>query len=245
MTIFRLTPSLHELIEKGTDIEFHGRFQDTLSYNHFQTIDFENVKEIRKTLCQSVPEAIEFFQKALESLKEEGVESISPHDIEDYLHTFFYCERNREYVENILPFFKGLKQNRYNIGKLIVVFNQLGFFFIMRLLHKKIFSPFRCAQLLESLQRAINIDQQILIEVYTEKIMEQVAEEITTLMNKNAEIIQIRDLIEQLNTQNLEIQTATAATEEMTASIIEVATNATKISEYTESVVEKMEKEAR
>lgn len=242
MTIFRLTPSLHELAEKGTDIEFDGRFQDTLSYNHFQTSDFENLKEIRKTLCHSIPEAEEFFQKALESLKEEGIETISPHAIKDYLHTFFYCERNREYVENILPFFKELKQNRYNIGKLIVVFNQLGFFFIMRLLHKKIFSLFRCTQLLESLQRAINIDQQILIEVYTEKIMEQVAEEITTLMDKNAEIIQIKDLIEQLNIQNSEIQTATAATEEMTASIIEVANNTTTVSEYTENAVGKIGK---
>ena len=241
MPTLRLLPSLQELTEKGTDIEFTGRFQDTLAYNHFQTVDFSHLKEIREKLNQSLPEAMALFQTSLEALGEKP-QAISPHDIEDYLHTFFYQERNKEYVEKILPFFKHLQQKQYNIGKLIVVFNQLGFFFTMRLLYKKIFSPSRCVQLLESLQRAINIDQQILIEVYTERIMEQVAEGITTLMGKNAEIMQVKDLIEELNNQNMEIQTATAATQEMTASIMEVATNATIVSEHTEDAVAKVEK---
>lgn len=242
MPKFRLTPSLQELTEKGTDIEFNGRFHDTLSYNHFQTVDFEHLKEIREALNPAFPEAVTLFQKALESLEEEGAQNVSVREIEDYLHTFFYLERSKGYVEEILPFFKRLQHKRYNIGKLIVVFNQLGFFFIMRLLYKKILSPSRCIQLLKSLQRAINIDQQILIEVYTEKIMEEVASGITTLMDKNAEIMQVKELIEELNKQNSEIQTATAATEEMTASIIEVANNATVVSEYTEDAVEKMER---
>lgn len=242
MIKFRLTPSLQELIEKGTDIEFDGRFQDTLSYNRFQTVDFKHLEEIREILHPVFPEAVALFQKAMESLEEEEVQHVPLREIEDYLHAFFYRERSKEYVEAILPFFKRLQQKRYNIGKLIVVFNQLGFFFIMHLLYKKILAPSRCLQLMESLQRAINIDQQILVEVYTEKIMEEIAEGVTTLMDKNAKIMQIKELIEELNKQNSEVQTATAATEEMTASIIEVAHNTTLVSEYTEDAVEKMER---
>lgn len=232
-----LTPS--QLTERGTDIEFQGRFHDTLSYHHFTEHDYNTLHKVRDILAPSLSEAVDLFERYLTELKKEDQPAISRSYIESYFQIFFEEHRDQAYVDKMLPFFNELRARGYNIGKLVVVFNQLNFFFLIFLLSKKALAPATCLSLMESLQRAINIDLQLLVEVYTEKIMEQVAEGIAHLMDKNAEIMYIKDLIEKLDEQNEDVQNVTAASEEMTASIVEVADNATAVAEKTENAVSK------
>lgn len=237
----RIRPQISalKLAERGTNIEFKGRFKDTLVYNHFTEEDENILSQVREIVEESISEAVDLFHKYLIELKEEGEQEIHTEEIERYLYTFFNEKRDKEYVDKIIPFFNELRIRRYNVGKLIVAFNQLHFFLQISLFSKKTILPSTYLQLAEVLQRAINIEHQVLIEVYTEKIMEQVAEGIARLMDKNSEIMQIKDLIRKLDLQNSDTQTVTAATEEMTASIIEVASNATSVAEKTEMAVSK------
>ncbi|WP_246218205.1 methyl-accepting chemotaxis protein [Litoribacterium kuwaitense] len=107
------------------------------------------------------------------------------------------------------------------------------------MLSKKGMQPKQCFGLMTSMQRAINIDQQLLIEVYSERLMEQVTEGIGELMENNAKIMFIKDLVENLDKQSVEIESVTAATQEMTASVVEVANGATSVSEKTDLSVNK------
>ncbi len=118
-----------------------------------------------------------------------------------------------------------------NVGKLIVAFNHLNFFILTTLLSKTALAPKRCLTLMETLQRAINIEQQLLVEVYTETMMEQIASGTEMLMEQNAEIMFIKDLLQALDQQNSDVQMVTAATEEMTTAVSEVAHAATVIAE--------------
>ncbi|AMA72881.1 globin-coupled sensor protein [Aneurinibacillus thermoaerophilus] len=228
-----------KLIERGTNIEFKGRFKDTLAYNHFTEEDENTLFQVREIVQESISEAADLFHKYLIELKEEGEQEIHSEEIKRYLYIFFNEKRDKEYVDKIIPFFNELRIRRYNIGKLIVAFNQLHFFLQMSLFSKKTILPSTYLQLAEALQRAINIEHQVLIEVYTEKIIEQVAEGIARLMDKNSEVMQIKELVRQLDLQNSDIQTVTAATEEMKASIIEVANNAASVAEKTKTAVSK------
>ena len=233
--------NIDKFLQYGTDIEVKGRFKDTLAYNHFTTEDQARLKEIVSLLESSTNEMVRIFETYLKELKAEGIERISTASIERYINIFFYEERNEEYVDQIISFFEELRTHHYNIGKLVVAFNQFNFYLITNLLAKKGQNPHKCLQLLEVLQRAINIDQQILIEVFTEKVVEQVSEGIAQLMDKNAEIMFIKGLIQSLEEQNHEIQNASAATEEISASIADVAKSATHVSEKTALAVNKAE----
>ncbi|HHY73436.1 MAG TPA: chemoreceptor protein [Bacillus bacterium] len=235
------TIKIDQLLKYGTDIEMKGRFKETLEYNHFTIEDQNRLKDIVLLLESNTNEIVEIFETSLQKLKDESTTTISKESISRYIQTFFYEERNLDYVDKIITFFEELHAKHYNIGKLAIVFNQLNFYLTTHLLSKKGLHPHKCIHLMESLQRSINIEQEILIEVFSEKLVEQVSEGIAHLMDKNAEIMYIKDLIQSLEEQNREIQNVTAATEEITASVTEVAKSATNVSEKTAQAVEKAE----
>lgn len=238
LNFLRPKATIGAIIETGTDIQFDGRFHETLSYNHFSNHDFENMEIICKALEKSTEEMVSIFEHYFKMLNPDG--QISRAGIDEYLKTFFKSKRDLYYVDKIIHFFKELKTNQYNIGMLIVAFNQFNFYVFTNLISKKGLHPNKCLELLTSLQRAINIEQQVLIEVYSEGIMEEAASGIAHIIEKNAEIMFVKDLIESINSQNLNIQNVTASTEEITASIQEVGHSAAKVSEHTETSVEQV-----
>ncbi|WLR51830.1 globin-coupled sensor protein [Bacillus tianshenii] len=236
---FRPRASAVSLAQRGTDLQINGRFQETVNYNHFTSEDFDNLQEISRLLTNSIDEMVEIFDYYLKELKVDAEQSISPAEVKAYITHFCEQERDRDYVIQAVGFFNELRKKRYNLGKLIVAFNQFNFYLMTNLLSKKGMKPNRCMALMESLQRAVNIDQQLLLEVYSERLIEQVTEGIAGLMDKNAKIMFVKDLIQNLDRQNVEIQSVTAASEEMTASVTEVAKSASSVSEKTQQSVEK------
>lgn len=231
-----------DLLEKGTDFQFEGRFKETLEYNHFSTEDYKRLTSVAELLKDSFDEAVQILSGFFKELKLDGVSDFPNEKIHQYLQTFFYEKRDPKYVDKVIVFYAKLRSDNYNLGKLIVAFNQLNFFFTTNLLSKKGLTPNKCLELMETLQRGFNIEHQLLIEVYTEQLVEEAAEGVTALMGKNSEIMFIRDLLKKLEEQSIEAQNISAATEEMTASIAEVADNATNVAERTISAVENAEK---
>lgn len=230
-----------DLLATGTDYQLEGRFQQTLEYNHFRMDDFYQLAKVAEIFEHSFDEAIEILSGYLRQIKPPGNNPIPDNVIRSYLETFFYEKRDGQYVDKIGKFYKQLHQEQYPLGKLIVAFNQLNFYFTTKLLSKKGLTPNKCLELMTSLQRAINIEQQLLIEFCTEGIAEELAFGISQLMEKNSEIMYVRDLLKKLDEQNAEAQSISAATEQMTASISEVADNATNVAERTVTAADKAE----
>ncbi|UZM97637.1 hypothetical protein OL548_21420 [Lysinibacillus sp. MHQ-1] len=135
-------------------------------------------------------------------------------------------------------FFNLFRKHQYEPGKLIVVFNQFAFYITTYILHNFGMKPNKAFQFMKSFQSAVNVDQELLVEVLTERIIENVVGEISSLMDVNAKIMYMKDLVFSLDKQNEEIQSSTAATEEIAASINEVARMSSHISEKTTESVD-------
>lgn len=241
----RLRPktSKEDILAKGTDYEFDTRFRSTLDAHHFTQEDGKKLKEVHDILKDALEEATDIFQGYFQQLQQQSPDQIQQgierNAIVAYLDNFFAATRDERYVDRSIQFFERVRKLNYPLGRIAGILNQLNFFFSVHLLSKKALSPNRCLRWMEALQKAINIEQQIMIEVYTEKLMEQVAEGVSSLMDKNAEIMFIKDLLQKMDEQNLESQTVSAATEQMSASIQDVAHNAVSVAERTEVAVEK------
>lgn len=237
--VLRPFATSEDVLRRGTDFDFMGRFRQTLEYNHFTQEDLLRLEEIARLLSDSREEAEKILLSFFKQLEIRKSSEFPKSKVHNYLQTFFYAKRDDEYVDEIIDFFNELKERNYNVSKLIVAFNQLQFFLATKLLSKKGFTPNACLKLLETLRRSMNIELQVLIEVYTEKIIEEAAIGISSLMDKNAEIMFIRDLLKKLELQNAEAQNVSAATEEMTASIVDVADNASSVAERSDNAVQK------
>ncbi|WP_342513435.1 globin-coupled sensor protein [Sporosarcina sp. FSL K6-1522] len=233
MTSIRPKMDMEQLFKRGTDIQTAARFQQTLSYNHFQLVDAENLRELYAKLQNVKPSVTEIFDRYLNEISPNGVNPIDSTTINRYLRLFFEQPRDDQYIEEALAFFALLRKHKFEPGKTLVLFNQFAFYITTHLLYHFGYRPAKAFSLMKSLQSAVNIDQQLLIEVLTESMVEHVVTEISSLVDTNAKIMYMKDLIYSLDKQSEEIQSSTAATEQITASIVEVAHASSRISEKT------------
>lgn len=238
-TISAIRPKMNmeQLFERGTDIEIKGRFQQTLFYNHYQKEDCDNLRELYAKLKDIKPSTTEIFARYLTEISPSGVNPISSDKIDRYLERFFMQPRDEKYIEDAVEFFSLLREHKFESGKTIVLFNQFAFYITTHLLHHFGYRPQKAFSLMKSLQAAVNIDQQVLVEVLTESMLNHVVTEISSLIDTNAKIMYMKDLLYSLDKQSEEIQSSTAATEQITASIVEVAQSSTRIAEKTSDSV--------
>ncbi|WP_338754580.1 methyl-accepting chemotaxis protein [Bacillus sp. FJAT-52991] len=233
----RATSSI--LAQFGTDSTIEGRFHQTLAYNHFNEADFFRMEEIYEKLASLETEMLELFQKYLTNCREPHSKEIPQQEIINYIRQFFTQKRDVNYVTNAVSFFYLLRNSHYSLGKLIVMFNQFNFYVITNTLHFLGLKPSTCITYMHSIQKAVNIDQELLTECFSEQMMEQVIEEIGQLMDETTKIMFIKDLVQLLDDQNAQVQTSTVATDEMRASINAVAESASTVSERTGVLVDR------
>lgn len=220
--------SSEQLLQEGTDLLSDGQFQ-------------ARMKTIAKLLENSVDEAVELFNGYVENMMDQNSQPVERQKIQAYIHTFLHGERSEEYEAKIVIFFNELRLAGYHLGKLIVVLNQLHFMFTTHILSKRGLLPHAALELLGTLQRAFNIDQQVLVHVFTGELMQTAADGIAELIGKNSEIMYIKDLLAKLEQQNDLSQNVAAASEQLTASIDEVAKNAVDVADRTEEAVRETE----
>ncbi|KMY32252.1 chemoreceptor protein [Lysinibacillus xylanilyticus] len=229
---------LEELLKRGTNLNATGRFNKTLAFNHFNSHDEENLKTLYYKLKDITPSMNAIFNNYLREISLSSQLTISEENINRYLTQFFLATRDDEYVDETVKFFNLFRKNQYEPGKLIVVFNQFAFYITTYILHNFGLKPNKAFEYMKSFQSAVNVDQELLIEVLTERTIENVVAEISSLMDVNAKIMYMKDLVFSLDKQNEEIQSSTAATEEIAASINEVARMSSRISEKTTESVD-------
>ncbi|MFF2176269.1 methyl-accepting chemotaxis protein [Lysinibacillus sp. NPDC058147] len=229
---------LEELLKRGTNLNATGRFNKTLAFNHFNAQDEENLKTLYNKLKDITPSMNAIFNSYLREISLSSQLTISEENINRYLNQFFLATRDDEYVDETVKFFNLFRKNQYEPGKLIVVFNQFAFYITTYILHNFGLKPNKAFAYMKSFQSAVNVDQELLVEVLTERTIENVVAEISSLMDVNAKIMYMKDLVFSLDKQNEEIQSSTAATEEIAASINEVARMSSHISEKTTESVD-------
>lgn len=222
-----------QLLQRGTDINTVGRFKDTLAFNNFHKRDEENLKELYSKLMECTPSMRDIFTKYLEEIAPDKHNPISNQYIEKYLNAFFLHPRDEKYVDETVRFFYLFRHHKFEPGKTIVIFNQFAFYVTTHILYNFGYKPAKAFDLMRSFQAAVNIDQELLFEVATERMIEHAVSEVSALMDTNSQIMYMKDLVYSLDRQNEEIQSSTAATEQITASITEVAKTSARISEKT------------
>ena len=238
---FRPRAKVDLLTQTGTDYKLEGRFLDILDFNHFQKDNFQYLQEIYATLQPSYrDELIIMFDDYFKRISSTDHHSIPINDIGNYIDNFFTHDRESNYMETVMPFFKQIQNEHFEMPKVLVLFNQFNFYMITHCVHTWAMNPPKCMAMLSSLQRAINIDQQMFFGFYNETMVENFVYGLFELTKKNTEITFIKDLIDQIHEQNVEISNISSTTEELTSSITGVANYATTIMNKTVASVDEV-----
>lgn len=235
-------PTIEELTRIGTNIKVSGRFLETLSCNSFCVEDHFLLQHIgNASFKKNEEELIKLFLISLEQINSQNTVAIGEQQVKSYIETFFYHNRDDDYLENVLGFFYLLRKEKLSISKLLTVFNRVNLYLSTNIISNSAYPRRQVIEYLHTLQKAFNIEQQIVTEVFTEHFLEDVTDGIASLLEKNAEIVFIKDLVKNLDEQNSDIQQVSTAAEEITSSIDETAVSASNVSEQTRLSVEKAE----
>lgn len=231
-TPFKRKAVSYDFFKRGTDIEITGRFHEMLIFNHFTHEDEKNLKLIKQQMNDLHMPIESFLMQFLDEIAPNAQHRISTQQIEQYVERFFQHPRDLAYINQTVKFFNLLREERFEIGKLVVVWNQLSFYLNTVLLNK-VGSSSSLHAFLQTMNNAINIEQQILSDVYVERFMEDVITEVSSLTDVHARIMHMKDLVMSLSNQTEEIASSSAAIEQLTSSIVEVANASTRIAEKT------------
>lgn len=229
---------LSDIFARGTDLNVTGRFHETLVFNNFQQRDQENLRIVYDRIQNVTPTMNEIFSKYLDEITSNGQHPITDKQIGRYLKQFFLAERDDAYVDSTIKFFNTLRESKFEAGKLIVIFNQFSFYLTTVILHNFGMKPQTAFNYMKSVSAAINIDQELLIEVMTERMLEGVIAELSSLTDANAKIMYMKDLVSSLDRQSEDITSSTAASQELSASIAEIARSSSNIAEKTNDSVD-------
>lgn len=234
---FKPKAELADIFARGTDLQASGRFLETLKFNNFNKKDQENLLIIYDRIKEVTPTMNDIFLKYLEEIAPNGGNPIKPAQIERYLKQFFLAERDDQYVDSTVKFFNTLRESKFEPGKVIVIFNQFSFYLTTLIMHNFGIKPHTAFDYMKTVSAAINIDQELLIEVMTERMLEGVIEELSSLTDANAKIMYMKDLVSSLDRQSDDITSSTAASQELSASIAEIARSSSNIAEKTNDSV--------
>ncbi|MER1985952.1 MAG: methyl-accepting chemotaxis protein [Solibacillus sp.] len=229
---------LSDIFARGTNLKATGRFHETLVFNNFQQQDQDNLRVVYDRIKNVTPTMNEIFSKYLEEIAPNGQQPITSKQIDRYLKQFFLAERDDTYVDSTIKFFSTLRESKFEPGKLIVIFNQFSFYLTTAILHNFGIKPQTAFNYMKSVSAAINIDQELLIEVMTERMLEGVVAELSSLTDANAKIMYMKDLVSSLDRQSEDISSSTAASQELSASIAEIARSSSNIAEKTNDSVD-------
>lgn len=232
-TVFKRKENVQDFFTRGTDLQVTGRFYDILAFNHFSQQDQQNLLKISQHIQDATPSLEQFLVRHLDEIAPPTGHSVSSQQIAAYLQRFFNAERDNDYVNQLIKFFNMLREQRFEIGKLVVVWNQLSFYILSHVLHKQSAGN----EFFKTMAAAINIELQLLTEVCAERFMEDVITEVATLTDAHARIMHMKDLVISLNNQTEEIASSSAGIEQLTSSIAEVARTSTRIAEKTSESV--------
>lgn len=232
---------IDKLFQTGTDYDVPGRFANTLAFNNFTKQDKVILHDISQSISPNIEEVITLFDSYFQTILNQTNSPISKQEIEAYINLFLEGDRDTSYVNQALVFINKIRTEGLELGKVIVVFNQFSFYLTTHTLHQWGMQPNKCMNYISSLQKAINIDQELLVECYSEKLVEQVVGGIYHLMDQNSKITFIKRLVQLIDTQNTEVQNISTASEELSASIAEIAAASSTILGKTNNSVHEAE----
>lgn len=232
-------PKLNQqhFFQRETDLDVAAKFKSLLAYNNLTTTDLLYLKEAETKLAAIEPSLASLFLTLLYEANPAAKQTISEQGITTYLQQFFQSDRDEAYFAGRIRFFNRLRIANFELGQLIALYSQFSFYVQKQLAQTFGFRQQKAFDYIASFHAAITVEQQLLTNIFNEKILENVVAEITSLVETNAEIMYMKDLIFSLDQQNAEIQSSTAATEEISASIVEVAHFSNQISEKTNDSV--------
>ncbi|MBB4822890.1 methyl-accepting chemotaxis protein [Sporosarcina luteola] len=236
MVIFKPKMKGNPAFDKGTDIEADGHFKEILQYNHFHLHDEENLRLLKMKIGDHWNNAKQLFHQSLSDFIG-ATHFINEKDTYTYLDTFLTHPRDEAYLEKVLPFFTLLRNQQVDSGKLVVLYNKLNFYLSMTTLQQLGSRSSKAADMLQSIQAAISIEQQLFVDAISDAIVGNVVKDIYTLVESNTKIMYMKDLLLQLDKQTAEVQSTSSATEEISSSIAGNAESAASIAIKTKEAV--------
>ncbi|WOV84785.1 methyl-accepting chemotaxis protein [Sporosarcina jeotgali] len=238
MVTLRQKFQIDDPFARGTDFHAPGLLQPKLSFAHFQELDLHHLHQIYEQLNTVSFSLADTLKRLLNDSNESFSSEQCSSEIEQYVQNLFNSERDADYLHRAHEFYDLLYAHSFDSGRVMAVMNEFGFIVQTAILQQTNFKPSKSFEKMRSFNAAMTVELQLASEYYEQQSLERIVSEITGLVDSNAKIMYMKDLIFNIERQSEELLASGIATAEMTMSIAEVATTSARISEKTTDSVQ-------
>lgn len=226
--------------EGKSDIEANERFKEKLDFIAFSHKNRESVKQIKEIYMEHHEEILETFYNRLMGIthtkelieKNFSFEQLAE-TIHSYLLSLFEDDLNLTYVFKRRAIAEAHARIGLALNWALSAFDLLNQLITPIIAKKLIKKPDEMVEVLTAFHSLLSVDQQIIVETNMELTASNFITGLAEIIEYNAEIDEIKELLDYQNKQVSESHAINAAMEGMTASIQEIATSITEINSIT------------
>jgi methyl-accepting chemotaxis protein len=246
---FLSSKSKFSILNEGiTDIETNERFKEKLQFLGVTKRNRETVKQLQELYAEYHEEILESFiirfkdiPQVRGKLGQENEENIKQ-AFHVYLISLFEDDLDLYYVFKR----RAIAEMHEKIGLtpdwLIPVFHLLSQQITMKIAEKWAKKPEQMINTITAFQAMITIDQQLIIETYMEHTASDFIHGLAEIIEYNANIEEVKELLDYQAQQVQEAQAINAAMEELTASTEEIASTIGEINSLTIEKLDDLDK---
>lgn len=136
------------------------------------------------------------FMSYLEEIAPAGKNPYTAQQVEHYLRFFFISKKDEYFIEVHRQVFMSFWENHFEAEKVMIIIEQFANWMIKMIMEESSLSPLEVFYYVKSISSSKCIVKQLLIEVMTGQMLEEVVEEISSMINQKGSIWHPEELTE-------------------------------------------------
>lgn len=183
-SIVKPRAKMQETLSLNQEATISNHFQEALSSYGFTSSDERKLQSLYGKCQQNKLALGKIFMSYLEEIAPEGKNPYTARQVEQYLHFFFVSKKDEHFIKENRRVFMGFWENRFEAEKVIIIIEQFANWLMKKIMEEFDLSPIEAFEYMKSVSTSKCIVKQLLIEVMTEQMLEEVVQEMSSMINQ-------------------------------------------------------------
>ena len=187
---------MQELLSFDSEMSVSNRFQETMFSCHFTSSDEEKMQLLYEKCQNSKPALSEICMSYLEEIAPEGRNPYTARQVEQFIYHFFISKKDEYFVKENKRVFMTLRQDHFEADRVMIILEQFASCIMKKIMDELDLPATETFEYMKAVSSSTCIVKQLLIEVMTEQMLEEVIEELSLLMDQKGSVWHIEELTE-------------------------------------------------
>ena len=195
-SIVKPRAKMQELLSLKREVSVSNGLHEVLFSCHFTSSDEKKLQFLYEKCQKSKPALTEICMSYLEEIAPGGKNPYTVQQVEQFIHHFFISKKDEYFVKENRRLFMTLRQDRVDADRVMIILGQFTSCIMKKIMEELDLPAIEAFEYMKAVSSSTSIVKQLLIEVMTEQMLEEVIEELSLLMDQKGNMWHTEELTE-------------------------------------------------